>query len=166
MKTDITTYYWFTNSTALKLTKYMNSQKVLNEVIVSLVLMILYGRTLSCRRTLSIDFYFRLSSLRPPERGFKRQTLCQWQRSEMVEMKWLKEQSKKFRMQGYMFSFEGGTLLSRKTETMLRRRDVIQRWPASFWCMIHVPMLEIIPLLKVKALLFDLTSCIYIYIYI
>ena len=33
--------------------------------------------------------------------------------------------------------------------------DVIYRGPASFWCMIHFPVLVIIPVLKKMALLFD-----------
>ena len=61
-------------------------------------------------------------------------------------IKWLKEQST-----------EGGTLLLKETVTMLRIRDVTHREPASFWCMIHVPVSIIIPVLKKKALLFWLT---------
>ena len=54
-----------------------------------------------------------------------------------------------------MLSFEGGKLLLRETVTMLRSRDVIQRDPATFWRMIHIPMSVIISVLKKKALLFD-----------
>ena len=39
-----------------------------------------------------------------------------------------------------MLSFEGGTLLLKETVTMLKSRDVIYRGPASFLCMIHVPV--------------------------
>ena len=49
---------------------------------------------------------------------------------------------------------------------MLTSWDVIHRGSASFWCMMHVPVLIIIPVLKKKALLFDSPSCIYIYIFI
>ena len=64
-----------------------------------------------------------------------------------------------------MLSFEGGTLLLRETVTMLRSKDVIHRGPDSFGCMIHVPLSVIILVLKIKALHFDSSSCIYIYIY-
>ena len=44
-----------------------------------------------------------------------------------------------------------------------RSRDVIQSGPASFWRIVHVPVLVIIPLQKKKSLLFNSSSCIYIY---
>ena len=53
-----------------------------------------------------------------------------------------------------MLSFEGGTLLLRETVTEWSSRDVIHRGPASFLCMIHVPVLVIIPVLNKMALLF------------
>ena len=56
-----------------------------------------------------------------------------------------------------MLSFEGGTLLYRETVTPLRR-DVIHRELAWFWCIIHVCVSVIIPVLKKKALLFDSPS--------
>ena len=39
-----------------------------------------------------------------------------------------------------------------------RSRDVIHRGPSSFWCMIYVPVLVIIPVLNKMALLFDTPS--------
>ena len=53
-------------------------------------------------------------------------------------IKWLKEQSIILR-QRYVLSFKGGILLLRETVTMLMSRDVVNRGPASFWCVIHVP---------------------------
>ena len=47
-----------------------------------------------------------------------------------------------------MLSFEGGTLLLREMVTMLRSKDVIPQSPVSFWCMINVPELVIIPVQK------------------
>ena len=71
-----------------------------------------------------------------------------------------------FAKQIYMFSFEGGTLLSRETVTMLRSRDVIHRGPASFWYRLHYPVSVVILVLKKKELLFVSAFSIYIYIYI
>ena len=51
---------------------------------------------------------------------------------------------------GYKLSFECGTLLQRETMTMLRSMNAIHRRSASFWCMIHVPVWIIIPVLKKK----------------
>ena len=59
---------------------------------------------------------------------------------------------------GYMLSFEGGTLLFRETVTLLTSRNVIHRRPALFWCMIHVSVSAIIPVLKKKTLLFFSSS--------
>ena len=64
----------------------------------------------------------------------------------------------------YMLLFEGGKLLLRETVTMLRSRDVIHRGPAWFSCIIHVPASVIILVLKKKALIFDLSSYIFILI--
>ena len=55
-------------------------------------------------------------------------------------------------------SFKGGTLLLNETVTMWRSKDVIHREPVSFLCMIHVPVLVIIPVLNKMALLFDTHS--------
>ena len=58
-----------------------------------------------------------------------------------------------------MLSFKGETLnvsLLSETDPLLRRRDVIHRGPALFPYMIHVSLSVIIPLLKKKALIFDL----------
>ena len=60
-----------------------------------------------------------------------------------------------FTRQECMLSFECETLRLKKMVTMLRSRDVIHREPASFGCMIHVPVSVIIPLLKKNVLLFD-----------
>ena len=49
-----------------------------------------------------------------------------------VVNEWLKEQSTEYYGQGYMLSFEGGTLLLRETVTMWKSRDVIHRGPDSF----------------------------------
>ena len=77
-----------------------------------------------------------------------------------------KNSQQNFMRQGYMLSFEGGRFLLKEMMTMLRSRDVIHSGPASFWCMIHVPVLLIIPVQKKNTSLFDLPSFIYIYIYI
>ena len=69
-----------------------------------------------------------------------------------------KNSQQNFTRQGYMLSLEGGTLLLSETVTMLRSKDVIQIGPASFWCMIHVPVLITIPVLKKMALIFDSPS--------
>ena len=69
-----------------------------------------------------------------------------------------KNSQQSYARQGYMFSFENGTLLLRQMMTMLRNRDVILRGPALFWCMIYVPVSIIIPVLKKKALHFDSSS--------
>ena len=69
-----------------------------------------------------------------------------------------KNNEQNFMRQGYMLSFENGTLLVREMVTMLRSRDVILSGPASFWCMIHVPVLVIIPVQKKKAVIFDYSS--------
>ena len=58
-----------------------------------------------------------------------------------------KNRQENFTRQGYMLSFEGRTLLFRGIVIMLRSKDVIHRGPSSFWCMIHVPVLVIIPVL-------------------
>ena len=63
---------------------------------------------------------------------------------------WWSGSKKNFMKQGYMLSFEPETLLLRETMTMLKSRDVIYREPVSFWCMIHVLMLIIIPVQKKK----------------
>ena len=65
-----------------------------------------------------------------------------------------------------MLSFEGGTLLLRETGTVLRSRDVSHRGPVWFWCIIHVPVLVVIPVLKKRELLFDTPSYLNLYIYI
>ena len=54
-----------------------------------------------------------------------------------------------------MLSFEGGTSLLRETVTTFWSRDVIHGGAALFWCMIHVPVSGIIPVLKENALPFD-----------
>ena len=69
-----------------------------------------------------------------------------------------KNSPQNFTRPGYMLPFEGGTRLLREMVTMLRRRDVIHSGPASFWCMIHVPVSVIILVLNKKALLLDLPS--------
>ena len=66
-----------------------------------------------------------------------------------------KNSQSNFMKQGYMLSFEGGTLLLREMMTMLRSKDVIHRGSASFCGMIPIPMLVIIPVIKKKALLLD-----------
>ena len=66
-----------------------------------------------------------------------------------------KNSKQNFTRQGYMLLFKSGTLLLREMVTMLRSRDVIHRGSVSFWCMIYIPVLIIIPLLKKKALLFN-----------
>ena len=99
---------------------------------------------------------FRLSSFWSHERGFKWQTLCQWRRSEKLQ--WYcgaKNIQQNFTRQGYMLSFEDGILLFRETVTLLRSRNVIHRETASFWCMIHVFVSVIIPVVKKKMLLLD-----------
>ena len=53
-----------------------------------------------------------------------------------------------------------------ETVTMLRSRDVILRWPASFLCMIHVPVSVIISVLKKKGITFYSPSYIVIVLYI
>ena len=112
------------------------------------------GRQLYCITRCST---LRLSYLWLHERGFKRQTLWQWRRSENCSNKVAQRTVNKFMRQWYMLSFEDGTLLLRKTVTMLRSRDVIHRGPALFWCTIHVPVQVIIPVLKKKALFFLFT---------
>ena len=93
------------------------------------------GRGLSCRRkTLSISKInaFRLSSLRPHEIGFKRQTLCQLRGSENCSGEVAQRTVNRIlRGKDTYISFEGGTLVLRETVTMLRSRDVIHRGPAS-----------------------------------
>ena len=102
---------------------------------------------------------FIQSYLRPHERGFKRQTLYQRRGSEKCrDERAQKSSQQNFMRQGNMLSFERGTLLLRETVTMLRSRDVIHRRPVSFLWMIHVSLSVIIPVLKKKALLFDLGS--------
>ena len=66
-----------------------------------------------------------------------------------------KNSQQNFSKQGIVLSFEGGTLLLKQTVTMLRIRDVIHSGPASFWCIIHVPVSVIIPVREKKALPFD-----------
>ena len=66
----------------------------------------------------------------------------------------LKNSQQDFTRQGYMLSFEGKTLLFRETMTMLGSKNVIYRRPASFSCMIDVPVLVIIPVLKKKDIIF------------
>ena len=63
----------------------------------------------------------------------------------------------------YLFSpmkegLRGKHYASDEEVTMLRSRDVIHRGPAWFWCIIQVSVSVIIPVLKKKALLFDLPS--------
>ena len=77
-----------------------------------------------------------------------------------------KNSQQNFMRQIYTLSFEVGILLLRKMVTMLRSKDVILRRPASFLCMIHAPVLVIIPVLKKKVLLFDLTSCFSVCVYV
>ena len=48
-------------------------------------------------------------------------------------VEWLKEKCQNFKKKGYMFSFEGGTLLLKDMVTMLRSRDVIHQGQVSFW---------------------------------
>ena len=43
-----------------------------------------------------------------------------------------------FTRQGYILSFEGGTLLLRETMTVLRSRDMIHWRPGFFWFVIHI----------------------------
>ena len=76
----------------------------------------------------------KLSSLWLLEKRFKRQTLCQGRGSGS------KNNQQKFTRQGYLLSFEGGTLLLRETVTMLSSRNVIHRGPALFWYMIQIPV--------------------------
>ena len=67
-----------------------------------------------------------------------------------------KKRSREFARQGYMLSFEVGTLILKSTVTMLKSRDVIHhRGLVSFWCTIHVLLSVIIPILKKKVLRFD-----------
>ena len=66
-----------------------------------------------------------------------------------------KNSRQNFTRQGYMFLFEGGTLLLREKVTMLKSSDMIRREPPSFSYMIHVPLSVIVPVLKKKMLLFD-----------
>ena len=73
-------------------------------------------------------------------------------------MKWLKEQSIEFYEAGIQALIWMWNMLMKDFVTMLRSRDVIYKGPASFWCMIHVPVLVIIPVLRKKALLFDSPS--------
>ena len=109
----------------------------------------------------------RLFSFRPHERGFKKQTLCQWRGSKNCSDDVAQRiVIQNFTRQGYMLSFEGGTLILRETLTMFRSRDVIRRGAALFWSMIHVPVSLIIPVQKKKALLFFIYPCVYIYIYV
>ena len=120
--------------------------------------MLLCGQALSCRRrTLSTG------KLGPSHRIFALSLI----RVSMYASKFIvslfgkksttKNTQQNFMNQWYMLSFEGGTLLLREMVTMLKSRDVIHRGPTSFWCMIHVPVSVIIPVLKKKALLFDCT---------
>ena len=95
---------------------------------------------------------FKLSSFRPHEKGFKRQTVCQRQRNKNCNDDLAQRTVN--RILWSMRSFEDGTSLLRETMTILRSRDVIHWGPASFWCMKHVPVSVIIPVLKKKALLF------------
>ena len=59
-----------------------------------------------------------------------------------------KNNQQNFTRQGFMLSFEGRILLLRETMTMFGSRDAIHRGPASFLCMIHVPVLVIIPVVR------------------
>ena len=56
---------------------------------------------------------FRLSSLRPHEKGFKKQTLCQCQESENYWDEVAQRTVNSFTKQGYMLSFESGISLLR-----------------------------------------------------
>ena len=68
-------------------------------------------------------------------------------------MKLFKEQSTEFHEEGiHVHIRRGDILLLRETLTILRSKDIIHRWSASFWEMIHVYVSVIIPLLKKKAL--------------
>ena len=90
----------------------------------------------------------------PMREGLRSKYYTSCEDVKTVEINWLNEQSIDFTRLEYMFSFEGGTLLLRETVTMLRSKDVIYWGLASFWFMIHVLMLVIIPVLKKKALFF------------
>ena len=67
-----------------------------------------------------------------------------------------------FTRQECMLSFKGATLLLRETVTMLRSRNVIHKEPASFSCMIHVPVSIIIPVLKKNVYFLTPLVCLYI----
>ena len=91
----------------------------------------------------------------PMKKGLRGKHYASDKEVKTAVMKWFKEQSIEFyEARRFMLSFENETLLLRETVTMLRSRDVIHWGPASFWCMIHVPVSVIIPVLKKKALLF------------
>ena len=98
---------------------------------------------------------FRLSSLQPRERGFKRQTFCQGLGMENCFNDVDRKNSLvNVTRQGYIHSLQGATLLLRETLTMLGSKDVIHREPVLFLCMIHVPVSVTISVLKKKVLLF------------
>ena len=129
--------------------------------MVSLELMLMCGRALSCRmRTLSIGklvlthLIFALNFVRVSMYALEFV-------SPLGKKSTRKNCQQNFIRQGYMLSFENPTLLFREIVKPLRSTDVIHRRLASFWCMIHVPVLVIIPVLKKKALLFD--SPLYLY---
>ena len=132
-----------------------------NEAIVFLVLMLLYSRALSCRRTLS--HHPNSPDLVPSDNylfgllkgGFKRQT-WQWQRSENCSDEVAQRTINRI-LRG-MGRFKGGALPWKETVNLLRSRGVIHRALVSFWYMIHFHASVIIPVLKKKALLFDSLS--------
>ena len=115
--------------------------------------MLVCGRALTCRkRTLLIVNYWLsiqiiISSIQW-KRALEANIMPVTRKGKLQEWSGLKNSQQYFTRQGYLFSFEGGTLLLRETGTMWRNKNAIHR--ASFWCMIHVPMSIIILVLKNK----------------
>ena len=91
---------------------------------------------------------FWQSSLWHHKRGLKRQTLYQWWGSENRIDEVAQNTINRIYEAGIHALIRGWTLRLREMMTMVGRRDVIQRGPASFWCMKQVLELVIIPVLN------------------
>ena len=91
---------------------------------------------------------FTLSSLRPHERRFKRQAICQWWDYENCSDEVVQRTVNKILWNKDSCSHSKGEHLEKWW--LLRNRDVIHRGTALFWSMIHVPVSVLITVLKKK----------------
>ena len=132
------------------------------EMIVSLVLMLVIDRTFSRRkRKSSIGKWGLLSDYHqfsPMKEGLKDKHYASNKEVKTAVMKWLKEQSKEFYKAGIHALIRKVDHCYWEKQWLLKSMDVIHRGPASFWSMIHVSVSVIIPVQKKKALLFDSPS--------